>query len=190
MGFLDSLLGRTQVPKSREDRIFAMSTAAISLEASAGLKPSGRSGVVFKDLPPGRFDELMADIKQLLQLQGADSGLKAEDHKDDLGFEWLILTGGQPDYEDALAAIHSVADSMAQDGLGDLLLAAAFRFDQSGQPVYWIYNYKQANFYPFVPTGPRRRDNSAELRLAALAKDELPVEPTLERWYALWGIPV
>ena len=190
MGFLDSLLGRTEVPKSREDRIFAMSTAAVSLEASGGLKPAGRSGVLFRDLPPGRFDSLMADIRQLIDIQGSDSGLAAESHRDELGFEWLILTGGQPDYEDALAAIHSVAGSMAQDGLGDLLLAAAFRFELQGRPVYWIYSYKQATFYPFVPSGNRVRDNSAELRLAALARQELPVEPSLERWFALWGIPV
>jgi hypothetical protein len=72
-----------------------------------------------------------------------------------------------------------------------MLLACVFRFDKDGRPVYWIYGYKQAAWYPFVPSGSRQRDNSAELRLAALARDEqLPVEPNLERWYALWGLPV
>jgi len=190
LGFLDSLLGRTRLPKSTEDRLFAMSTAAVGLEASAGLKPAGRAGIVFKRLPPGRFDQLMADVRQLLQLQGQDTSITADEHSDQLGFDWLIFSGGSADYQDALAAIHSVSQSLMEEGLGDLLLACAFRFDQSGRPVYWIYGYKQSTFYPFVPAGDRQRDNAEELRLAAIAKTELPVEPELERWYALWGLPV
>lgn len=189
MGFLDSLFGRTRLPKAKEEKLFAMTTAAVGLEASAGLKPGGRSGIVFKRLPPGRFDQLRSDILGLLKLQGDDSGLTVEDKTDELGFEWLILAGA--DFQDAVAAIHSAATSLIEDGLGELLLAVAFRFQQNGRPVYWIYGYKQGTFYPFVPTGGRSRDNSEELRLAALAKPEgLPVEPQLERWYALWGIPV
>jgi hypothetical protein len=189
VGFLDSLFGRTRLPKPNEDKLFAMTTAAVGLEASASLKPAGRTGIVFKRLPPGRFDQLRDDIVGLLKLQGGDSGLSVEDKTDELGFEWLILAG--PDFQDAIAAIHSAATSLIEDGLGDLLLAVAFRFDQDGRPAYWIYGYKQGTFYPFVPTGGRGRDNTAELRLAALAKPEgLPVEPQLERWYALWGIPV
>ena len=167
-----------------------MSTAAVGLEASCSLKPAGRAGIVFKRLPPGRFDQLMADVRQLLQLQGQDTAIKAEEHLDQLGFDWLIITGGSPDYQDALAAIHSVAQGLIEEGLGDLLLACAFRFDQNGRRVYWIYGYKQATFYPFVPTGDHQRDNAEELRLAAIAKTELPVEPMLERWYALWDLPV
>jgi len=57
--------------------------------------------------------------------------------------------------------------------------------------VYWIYGYKQAAWYPFVPVGPRQRDNAEELRLSGLGKNEgLPVEADLGRWYALWGLPV
>lgn len=189
MGFLDSLFGRTRLPRAREDNLFAITTAVTGLQAAAGLAPPSRCGVVFKRLPPGRFDRLREDLLQLLQLQGGESGLAVENHTDELGFEWLVLAG--PDFENAVAALHSAATSLIEDGLGDLMLAAAFRFQGGAGPVYWIYSYKQANFYPFVPSGSRSRDNAEELRLAALARPEgLPVEPTLERWYALWGIPV
>ncbi|TMD08725.1 MAG: hypothetical protein E6J02_04270, partial [Chloroflexi bacterium] len=87
MGFLDSLLGRTKLPPSKEDALFAMSTAAVGLEASAGLQPAGRVGIVFKRLPPGRFDQLKQEIVDLLKLQGEGS-LTVEDKTDDLGFEW------------------------------------------------------------------------------------------------------
>ena len=188
MGFLDSILGRTRLPKSNEDKLFAMTTAAIGLEASAGIKPAGRAGIVFKRLPAGRFDQLKQDMLDLLRLQGEGEGLALEDKVDDLGFDWLIMAGS--DFENAVAAIHSAATSLLEEGLGDLLLAVAFRFEREGRPEYWIYSYKQANFYPFVPVGDHLRDNAEELRLAALGKAELPVEPIFERWYALWGIPV
>jgi len=188
LGFLDSLLGRTRLPKSNEDKLFAMSTAAVGLQASAGIVPAGRAGIVFKRLPAGRFDQLKQDMLGLLKLQGEGDGLSLEDKTDDLGFEWLILAGA--DFQDSIAALHSAATSLLEEGLGDLLLAVAFRFDREARPEYWIYSYKTGTYYPFVPTGSHQRDNAEELRLAALAKAELPVEPTLERWYALWGIPV
>src|ERR1700694_4304031 len=139
-----------------------MSTAAVQLEAAAGLKPAGKAGVLFKRLPPGRVDQLMANVRQLLQLQGSDMSLTVEEHTDPLGFEWMILSGGSRDYQDALAAAHSVGQSLTEEGLGDLLLACAFRFQQDKQPVYWIYSYKQASFYPFVPTGESPRGNAGE----------------------------
>jgi hypothetical protein len=188
VGFLDSLLGRTRLPKSNEDKLFAMSTAAVGLQAAAGIAPAGRAGIVFKRLPPGRFDQLKQDVLGLLKLQGEGDGLTVEDKVDDLGFEWLILAGA--DFQDAIAAIHSAATSLLEEGLGDLLLAVAFRFEREGRPSYWIYSYKTGTYYPFVPVGDHQRDNAEELRLAALGKSELPVEPSLERWYALWGIPV
>ncbi len=188
MGFLDALFARTSLPKSNEDKLFAMTTAAVGLEASAGIRPSGRSGVVFKRLPAGRFDQLKKDIVDLLRLQGESDGLTVEDRLDDLGFQWLILVG--PDFQEVVPVIHSAATTLLEEGLGDLLLACAFRFEREGGAAYWIYSYKQGNFYPFVPVGDHQRDNAEELRLAAVAKSELPVEPILERWYALWGIPV
>lgn len=187
MGILDSLLGRTRIPKANEDRLFAMSTAAIDLEAG-GLKPVRRAGLVFKRLPPGRFERLETDLKQLLQLQGAESGVSLKTSIDDFGFEWLILEGGG--IQELLASLHSAGQSLIEDGLGDLLLAAVFRFDQGDQPVYWVYGYKQGTYYPFVPAGPQKRDNAEEIRLAAMAQAALPVEKETGLWYALWGAPL
>ena len=72
------------------------------------------------------------------------------------------------------------------------ILAAVFAFrDEKDRPLYWIYNYKRGTFYPFVPSGgEQQRDNERELRLKAQIGQDLPVEPELERWFPLWGIPV
>ena len=187
MGLLDSLFGRTRVPKADEDRLFAMSTAAVALEA-AGLKPAGRVGVVFKRLPPGRFERLESDMRQLVQLQSRESGLDVKTSTDELGFEWLVLEGGGT--QELLATVHSAAQTLIEEGLGELLLAVMFRFGQDGRPVYWIYGYKQATFYPFIPAGERKRDNAEEIRLSALASQELPIEKDQALWFPLWGAPL
>ena len=62
--------------------------------------------------------------------------------------------------------------------------------EYEGKQAYWIYNYKRGNFYPMVLTAPQTRDNAAEMRLSAIMEEEkIPVERSLENWYALWGIP-
>src|SRR5438270_430574 len=157
-----------------------MSTAAVGLEASAGIKPAGRAGIVFKRLPPGRFDQLHKDLLDLLKLQGEGDGLTVEDKTDDLGFDWLILAGA--DFQDAIAAIHSAATSLLEEGLRDLLLAVAFRFEREGRPEYWIYGYKQGTFYPFVPVGDHRRDNAEELLIGHVAASTLAELP---HWFFL-----
>src|SRR4029077_18505587 len=66
------------------------------------------------------------------------------------------------------------------------------------KPLYWIYNYKRGMFYPFAPAGGKtgagasaqQRDNERELRLKAQIGADLPLEPELERWFPLWGVPV
>ncbi|MGH7640468.1 MAG: PspA-associated protein PspAB [Candidatus Dormibacteria bacterium] len=191
MGFLDSLIGRTKLPKSNEDKIFAIGTAAVGLEASASLSPAGRVGVVFKSLPPGRFDQLIQDTVQMLQIKDStspDDPLKVKDVRDELGYEWLIVDGD--DFDGLVAALHGVALGLEEEGLGGCLLAAVFPFLQRDRRVYFIYGYKQGTFYPFVPSGDRQRDNAAELDLATRAKEDLPIEPNLSSWFPLWGVPV
>ncbi len=191
MGFLDSLIGRTRLPKSNEDRIFAMSTAIITLEAAASLKPQGRVGILFKALPAGRFDQLNRDTVAMLQVHDQTApadDLKVHEVRDQLGFEWMVVEGAE--FEAQLAALHGVAQTLTEEGLDSCLLAAVFPFAQGQRKVYWIYGYKQGTFYPFVPTGERQRDNAEELRLSSLAQKELPVEPNLAAWFPLWGVPL
>jgi hypothetical protein len=188
MGFLDDLIGRTSLPKVQEDKIFAITTAAVTLEASAALQPPERVGIVFRKLPPGRFSQSSDELHKLLELEGQEAEFNIEEKTDEYGFQWLIVTG--KDFNAMVAALHAVAQTLMEDGYGDLLLASAFRFQQKDRPVYWIYQYKRGAFYPFVPLGGRTRDNPEEFRQASIAEKELPVEQDQACWYSLWGIPV
>jgi hypothetical protein len=53
-----------------------------------------------------------------------------------------------------------------------------------------VYLMKQGTFYPFAPRDGQQRDNELELRIKSFLADDLPIEPDLSRWMALWGLPV
>jgi hypothetical protein len=188
MSFLDDLMGRTRMPKVQEDRIFAITTAAVTLQAAGGLDPSKRAGVLFRRLPPGRFSHASEELHRLLDLEGKEGAFTINDSTDQFGFQWLIVSG--EDFQAIVAALHAVAQTLLEEGYGDLLVACVFRFDQQARPIYWIYEYKRGAFYPFVPSGSHTRDNAEEFRQASIAAKELPVEPDQGCWYPLWDLPV
>ena len=96
------------------------------------------------------------------------------------------------DVEDLAVGINAVSDALAIGGYGNRVLAAVFAFQQAdGRAVYFIYNYKRGTWYPFVPSpGNQQRDTERELQVKAQIGSELPIEPELERWFPLWGIPI
>ena len=188
MGFLDDLIGRTRMPKVQEDKFFAITTAVVTLEAAGGLERPRRAGVVFRRLPPGRFTEASDELHKLLNVEGDSGAFSIDESTDSFGFQWLIVTGDE--FESIVAALHGVAQTLLEEGYGDLLLAAAFRFQQKDRPVYWVYEYKRGAFYPFIPSGGHSRDNAEEFRQASLAEKELSVEQDQGCWYPLWDLPV
>jgi hypothetical protein len=95
------------------------------------------------------------------------------------------------DFEDLVTTVHLVGSELIARGFGEQLLASLFRFDGGPHPVYWIYGYKRGAFWPFVPTGKdQERDNAEELELKAKLERELPIEPDLSRWLALFDAPI
>ena len=188
MGWLDVLLGRSKPPPAKPDALFALSTAQITLDVNLGLKSTGQAGICFRQVESSRFAGLAAELRDLLRLSAKEMGTEIETQTDSLGFQWVILT--DPDLEDLVATIHMITQTLREQGFDNQLLAAVFSFrEESGQIVYWLYNYKRGKFYPEVPIGPNQRDNSKELRLSAVLEKELPIEPELDRWYPMWGIP-
>jgi hypothetical protein len=92
------------------------------------------------------------------------------------------------DFDDLVTTIHVAAQSMQDEGFGEQLVCAVFRFDPDG--VRFIYNFKRGYFYPFVPVSQRERDTEREVQLQGKLEGELPIEPELERWFPLWDAPV
>ena len=190
MGFLDALLGgrrKLKVPAS--DRLFAMTTAQITLETGLGLKHRNVSGIAFQSVPTADFKEMVADTEELLRSSAEDTGTKVETSSDEYGYRWIVLR--DDDFEDLVVAINTVSSSLEGSGYGDRVLAAVFAFEEEGRPIYFIYNFKRGSFYPFVPApGDKQRNNEREFQLKAQLGNELPIEPELQRWFPLWEIPL
>ena len=154
-----------------------------------GLNSAGVGAIVFKPLSAGEFAQVDRDVAELLDGVAADSGAKLDRKTDSFGFEWVIVR--DPELEDQVTVVHAVASEFEARGFGSQLLAAAFRFDGEEHPVYWIYGFKTGTFWPFVPSGKEQeRDNARELELKAKLEPELPVEPDLSRWFALFDAPI
>jgi hypothetical protein len=190
MGLTDVLFGRKKLKgPAKKDRLFAISTARITLETDIGLKAAGSAAVVFKSQSSGEFVRSENEIQQLLEATSAESGSKIERKTDAFGYEWLIVR--DPDFEDLVTTAHLIGSELQDRGFGEQLLAAVFKFDGAAHPVYWIYGYKRGAFWPFVPTGEeQKRDNAEELQLKAKMEKELPIEQDLTRWLALFDAPL
>jgi hypothetical protein len=190
VGFLDILRGKRTIKQPAPDRLFAMSTAYVKLELELGLHSVGKAAIVFQPLATTDFDGIVRDMEEVLHGTGEETGTTIEKSDDEFGYRWMVLA--DDDFEDLVVGVNAVSGALQAGGYGDRILCAVFAFrDEQDRRVYWIYNYKRGGFYPFVPAGGgQQRDNERELRLKAQIGADLPVEPELERWFPLWGIPV
>ena len=190
MGFLEILTGRRKLPGPAPDRLFAMSTAYVTMETSLSITSRGAAAIVFQPLATADFEAIVRDMEEVVRATAKDSGTTVESEDDSFGYRWLVLKG--TDFDDLVVNINAVSSALEAGGYGGRVLCAVFNFkDSHGRLLYWIYNYKRGFFYPFVPAGgEEQRDNERELVLKAQIGAELPVEPELTRWFPLWGIPI
>jgi hypothetical protein len=192
VGLRDVLFGRKQLKDAAGERLFAISTARITLETELDLRSTGAAGVCFKSLSAGEFVRAENELQQLLDAVAVESGSKISRQTDEFGFEWLVVHDG--DFEDLVTTVHLVASELQSRGFGSQLLAAVFPFERKGFDggrVYWIYGFKRGAFWPFVPKGEsKERDNAEELELKAKLEQELPIEPDLSHWFGIFDAPV
>lgn len=198
MGLRDILTGRHEVKGPAPDHLFAISTAYITLQTEHNIEPAGAAAIVFQALQTSEFESTIKEMEEVVVATGGESGTQVHTQDDSFGYRWMVLRGAS--VEDLAVGINAVSGSIETAGHGERLLCAVFAFkDAKQQPVYFIYNYKRGSWYPFVPasgsgpstsTQPRERSTERELQLKAQMASELPIEPELERWFPLWGIPI
>ena len=188
MGLRDVLFGRKKLSEPGDDRLFALTTAAVTLQTELGLKTSGTAAIAFKPQSSGEFRSAFDDVDKLIDAVAQQSGSQVERKSDEYGFDWIVVH--DPDLEDLVGAAHTLASELTAQGFGAQLLAAIFPFTGGEHPVNWIYGFKRGAFWPFVPIGKDKRDNATELELKAKLEKELPIEQDLTRWFALFDAPV
>lgn len=186
MGLLDTLLGRTKAAKPDLDELFALPSAAITLQAGAGLTPTGVGSVCLKPAEGGGFAGLRGQIQQLVD---ADND-KYEETTDSYGFTWLVRRGDPDDMADLVGDLHAVNSTLSDAGFGPALLCTLVSFaDAAGKRVGLVYLYKRGTWYPFVQSGPQKRDNAHELQVQAVIGSDLKMETDLSRWFPVWDAP-
>jgi hypothetical protein len=187
VGFLDTLLGRSKPKKPDLDRLFALPTAAITLEAAAALTPTGVGGVCFRAAEGAAFAQIEADVRELLD---AGDGPKVEATTDSYGYTWLVARHDPSDLEGLVTDIHAVNAALEAGGFGPQLLCSVVAFGgPDGRRFGLVYLYKRGTFYPFAPAAGERRDNALELQVRGAVGADLPVEDDLSRWFPVWGAP-
>jgi hypothetical protein len=195
MGLRDILWGRHEVKGPAPDRLFAITTAWVTLESAHSISPSGKAAIVFQALATSEFEATVKETEEVVGATSGESGTSVSTVDDSYGYRWMVLSNpkGKPSVEDLAVGINAVATSIETAGHGERLLCAVFSFaDDKGAPLYFIYNYKRGSWYPFVPEqgAKQERDTERELRVKAQVGEELPIEPEIERWFPLWGIPI
>jgi hypothetical protein len=195
VGLRDILTGRHKVSGPAPDRLFAITTAYVDLQAEHEVEPTGAAAIVFQALATSEFESTLKDMEAVVTATGGDNGTSVSTENDSYGYRWMILRSpaSAPSVEDLAVGINAVSGSIETAGFGERLLCAVFAFrDSKKQPIYLIYNYKRGYWYPFVPApgNAQERSTERELQLKAQIGEEMPLEPEIDRWFPLWGIPI
>ncbi|MFC8275439.1 hypothetical protein ACFUJR_23475 [Streptomyces sp. NPDC057271] len=190
MGFWDTLLGRSKPVTPDLDQLFALPSAAVTLQAALGFTPAGTGSVCFAAIEGGAFAQVRSEVHALLDADSERGGEPVEFSLDSYGYAWL-LSRRPPDSLPALVSdLHAVNSSLQDSGFGPHLLCSLVVFhDAEPRPLALVYLYKRGAFYPFAPLPGHKRDNPLELQVKAALKDDLRIESDLTRWFPLWGAP-
>ncbi|MBT2369849.1 hypothetical protein J7E88_32410 [Streptomyces sp. ISL-10] len=193
MGLLDVILGRSKPVRPDLDQLFALPSAAISLQAGAGFTPTGIGAVCFARVEGGAFAELRKEVRELLDADTDRGGIPVEFSQDAYDYTWLLARHPADDTASLVNDLHAVNTLLQDAGFGPHLLCSLIGFrEAAGQRVLaLVYLYKRGTFYPFapLPDGTQRRDNALELEIRALLKTDLRIEADLTRWFPVWGAP-
>ncbi len=152
MGLFDTLLGRTKPVRANLDALFALPSAAVTLQVTSGLVSTRKAGVCFKPPAGQPFTDMQTELEKLLELGDAAapapagnppptnppaasapaansppaSTLTVRHVGDRFGYRWILLEGG--DLEDLVTRVHMVHSSLEDAGWGPQLLCSVFGF--------------------------------------------------------------
>ena len=197
MGFLDSLLGRTKPVRPDLDALFAVPSAALTVEAATGLAPTGLGSVCVQAAEGGDFRRAQTEVLELLHL---DDDTDVSESRDGYGYLWTTCRAAPERLSDLVTALHATNSTYQRAGLGPGLLCSLVGFrgrvDGRERSVALVYLYKRGTFYPFAPlrSGAGRdvgtsRDTALELQVRGAVGSDLPVESDTSRWFPVWDAP-
>ncbi|HEX4063236.1 MAG TPA: hypothetical protein VHY58_19665 [Streptosporangiaceae bacterium] len=189
MGLLDTILGRTKPKQPNLDALFALPSAAITLEAATDLVPTGTGAVCFSSTEGRAFTDVEKDVCDLLNMSAGQNAPPVDVSQDSYGYTWIVVRRPADQIADLVTDVHAVNSSLADSGFGPQLLCSMVNFAGPKAKLAIVYLYKRGTFYPFAPSGHERRDNGLEIRVKGAIEGDLKIEPELTRWFPLWDAP-
>jgi hypothetical protein len=156
MGLFDTLLGRTKPVKADLDALFALPSAAVTLQVTSGLVSTRKAGVCFKPPAGQNFTDMQSELEKMLDLgdvtnpaTGVPTGaaaptvsstppggpapaspsastLTVRHVADSFGYRWILVEGG--DLDDLVTRVHMVHSSIEDAGWSPQLLCSVFGF--------------------------------------------------------------
>ena len=99
MGLLDAILGRSKPVPPDLDQLFALPSAALTLQAGAGFSPTGRGSVCFAERGGRRIRPHQAGRRELLDWMAEEDPAQGEAtggaapvrfSQDSYGYTWLL----------------------------------------------------------------------------------------------------
>ncbi|GAA4721873.1 PspA-associated protein PspAB [Nocardioides conyzicola] len=189
MGLWDVIAGRSRPKAPQLDALFLVPSAAVTLETTLALRPTGTASVCYRAATGQAFRAVQADVVELLNADPDEPDVEVS--QDEYGFTWLVVHGDPDDPAGLCTDLHAVNTSLEDHGFGSGLLCSLIPFEGTdGRRVGLVYLYKRGTFYAFAPKpGEKQRDNLTEIHLRDTLTGELPMEQDLGRWLAVWGAP-
>ncbi len=188
MGLWETMRARTTPKRNNLDALFLVPSAAITLQTALGFAPTGSGSVCYRSASGAAFAQTQADVLALIRDDAEAPEVTVT--TDDFGFTWLVVAGDAADMAGLCTDLHAVNTTLELNGFDSGLLCSMVPFaNASGQRFGLTYLYKQATFYAFAPSGEQSRDTLLELSVRDLLDKELPMEPDLHRWLAVWKAP-
>ncbi|BCK69884.1 hypothetical protein Srufu_038370 [Streptomyces libani subsp. rufus] len=123
MGFLDAILGRSKPVRPDLDQLFALPSAAVTLQAASGFVPTGRGSVCFASVEGGAFARIQEEARSLL-----DGSV--EFTQDAYGYTWLLVRHPPEDVAGLVNDLHAVNTSLEEAGFGP---SCCVRWSASGR---------------------------------------------------------
>ena len=188
MGLWEAVRARTRPKRNDLDALFHVPSAAISLQAALGFEPTGTGSVCYRSAAGAAFAQTQQDVLALVRDDAEAPEVSVT--QDDFGFTWLVVDGDPSDMAGLCTDLHAVNTTLELNGFASGLLCSMVPFaNASGQRFGLTYLSTQGTFYPFAPTGEQSRDTLLELSVRDLLGAELPMEPDVQRWLAVWKAP-
>ncbi|WP_256919575.1 PspA-associated protein PspAB, partial [Streptomyces hilarionis] len=130
MGLLDILLGRTRPVVPDLDQLFALPSAAVTLEAATRFTPTGQGAVCFATVEGSAFEQTHREVQALLDADTERTGPPVRLVRDDFGYSWLVSHRAPDELSALVNDLHAVNSAMEVNGFGPQLLCSLAGFEE------------------------------------------------------------